>query len=174
MPYPVAIPANAPINPPSNMPVWPFTSDAAIPYRNSTLSEPSLSTARPTIRNRAEHSLRPSRISVPIELALAASALPCDDIQMLCHASINTAMPRTMALNNSCPMPSASLPITSVEAATNAEPIKPTTTPAASQRLLPLIVSVAAARMPIISAASSTSLKMMMAVPNMSASPIGQ
>src|SRR5512135_1535594 len=106
-------------------------------------------------------------MSPPTARALAASSAPCDDIQMLCQASISTAMPSTMALNSSWPMPLANEPMTSVKAATTPAPANPASSPAMSQRLLPGMLCVAAATMPMMSAASSTSRKTIMAVPNM-------
>src|SRR5665647_283608 len=114
-----------------------------------------------------EHSLVPSEMFLPTDFALAAKAAPCDDIQMLCQASISTAMPSTMELKISWPIPLASDPITSVKAATNPEPAKPAITPAISQRLLLGTLRVAAARIPMIREASSTSRNTMMAVANM-------
>ncbi len=160
------MPSDIPIKPPSIIEERPC-SVAAMPYRNNTVSEPSRSTARPTMSNNTEHSLRPSRMSPPTARALAANAAPCDDIQMLCHASITTAIPSTLALNSSCPMPLAKDPITSVKAATTPAPTSPASSPANSQPRLPGMLCVAAATIPMISAASSTSLKTMMAVPNM-------
>src|SRR5450759_3324996 len=164
------MPSSMPTMPPNIIEDCPPSPEAAMPSRNSTVSDPSLSTASPTMTNSAEHSLFPSRMSLPTKRALAASAAPCDDIQMLCHASISTAMPSTMALKISWPMPLASDPITSVEAATTPEPTNPASSPATSQRLLPGILRVAAARIPMMMDASSTSRKTMMAVANMALS----
>src|SRR5689334_1226607 len=115
-----------------------------------------------------ESSAAPSRTAPPIFLALAASSRPCDDIQMLCHASITTAMPRIDALKSSCPIPSASREMNSAPPATSIDPTTPAAMPAAIQRERPGMPRVAAPMMPTIRAASRTSRKTTRAVPNMS------
>ena len=103
-------------------------SEAAMPYRNSTLSEPSRRTASPTTIMRIEHSRRPSLIALPTLRAFLASAAPCEDIQRLCQASMTTAMPSTVALKSSCPAPLAHSAMRPVPSATMPAPSSPTPT----------------------------------------------
>src|ERR1700682_3571438 len=89
------------------------------------------------------------------------------DIQMLCHASIATAIPRIDALKSSCPIPCASCEIAPAPPATSSEPTRPAPMPAPIHRPRAGMPRVAAATMPMMSAASRTSRKTMRAVPNM-------
>src|SRR5262249_31539781 len=85
----------------------------------------------------------------------------------LCQASISTAMPSTVALKSSWPTPSAIAAMRSVPSATTPAPRIPATTPPTSHTVRPGMLRVAAATMPTISAASSTSRKTMIAVASM-------
>src|SRR6185312_1306065 len=120
-----------------------------------------------TTRARTESSFEPERISPPTFFAFSESSRPCTDIQMLCHASITTAMPRMEALKSSCPMPSATLAMASAPNATRIEPTTPSVRPVAIQRPRPAMPRVAAPTIPTMSEASRTSRKTMSAVPSM-------
>ena len=72
-----------------------------MPYRNSTTSEPSRSTASPTTTASAVSGLAPSLTAVPMVRISSAISRPCRAIQALCHISMTTAMPSTLALNSS-------------------------------------------------------------------------
>src|SRR5665213_2983650 len=113
-----------------------------------------------------ESALEPLRISPPTSCAWHASSRPWADIQMLCQASIATAMPRIDALKTSCPMPAANCESACAPNATRSEPAMPAAMPVAIQRPRPAMPRVAAATMPTISAASRTSRNTMSAVPN--------
>src|SRR6266496_416151 len=80
---------------------------------------------------------------------------------------MTTAMPSTVALKSSWPTPLAIDAMLSVPSATIPAPARPATIPAASQRARPGTVRVAAATIPISSAASRTSRKTMTAVASM-------
>ena len=74
-----------------------------MPYRNSTTSEPSRSTASPTTIASAVSGLAPSLTAWPTVCISTAISRPCRAIQALCHISMTTATPRMLALNNSWP-----------------------------------------------------------------------
>ncbi len=103
--------------------------EIATPYRKSTVSAPSRSTATAITTSTTDISRAPLITSLPIFFAFSASSRPWMDIQMLCQASITTAMPRIEALKSSCPMPSASWPICSAPNATRIDPSRPAPNP---------------------------------------------
>jgi hypothetical protein len=103
---------------------------------------------------------------VPTERISAAISRPCRAIQALCHISMMTAMPSTLALNSSWPAPSKASEIAPANSATTAAPRTPPTTPVVTQRPRPNTPRVAASTMPTIKPASMTSRKTMMSAPS--------
>src|SRR5215467_1223240 len=134
---------------------------------NSTTSEPSRSTASPTTRTSAVIGRLPAVTAAPTAAISAAISRPWRAIQAVCHISITTAAPSTLALSNSWPEPSNALAIASANRATMPAPSVPSSTPAATQCPRPLMPRVAASTMPMIRPASITSRKTMMSAPNM-------
>ena len=111
--------------------------------------------------------LAPSLTAVPICRISAAISRPCRAIQALCHISMTTAMPSTLALNSSWPAPSKACEIAPANIATIAAPSTPAPMPIATQRPRPATPRVAAITMPTIRPASMTSRKTMMSAPSM-------
>src|SRR5215813_11716452 len=138
-----------------------------MPYRNSTTSEPSRSTASPTTTTSAVIGRLPVVTAAPTAAISAAISRPWRAIQTVCHISITTAAPSTLALSNSWPDPSNALAIASANRATMQAPSVPSSTPAATQCPRPRMPRVAASTMPMIRPASITSRKTMMSAPNM-------
>src|SRR6516162_11676469 len=130
-------------------------------------SEPSRSTASPTTTTSAVIGRLPAVTAAPTATISAAISRPWRAIQTVCHISITTAAPSTLALNNSWPEPSNALAIASANRATMQAPSAPKTTPAATQYPRSLMPRVAASTMPMIRPASITSRKTMMSAPNM-------
>src|SRR5499427_1850651 len=109
----------------------------------------------------------PAVTAAPTATISAAISRPWRAIQTVCHISIATAAPSTLALSNSWPEPSNALAIASANRATMQAPSAPRTTPAATQYPRPPMPRVAASTMPTIRPASITSRKTMMSAPNM-------
>src|SRR5882757_8381143 len=154
-------PSANPATPPSatSQPLSPLA--AMTPYRNSTTSLPSRSTATPTTTASANSDFEPSTTARPAARNSPASSLPCRAIQTLCKVSITTAMTRIAALNSSCPMPANRFDKAPAKTATRQAAKTPTTTPPPIHWLRCRTVRVTASTMPMIRPASKTSRKTM-------------
>ena len=69
--------------------------------------------------------LAPSLTAVPTVRISSAISRPCRAIQALCHISMTTAMPSTLALNSSWPAPSKACEMAPANMATTAAPTMP-------------------------------------------------
>src|SRR5215475_13063690 len=161
-----AAPATIPRTPPISA-ADTVVPEANIPYRKSTTSEPSRKTARPTTTASAVSGLAPSLTAVPTRRISSAISRPCRAIQALCHMSMITATPSTLALNNSWPEPWNASEMTPANIATMLAPTTPQTTPIVTHRPRSATLRVAARTMPTIKPASMTSRKTMISAPNM-------
>src|SRR6202030_1725850 len=132
---------------------------AATPYRNSTTSEPSRSTATATTAPSAASDFEPATTASPAARNSAAISRPWRAIQTLCQVSINTAKPRMEALKISWPLPPNSSDRPPVNTATTQAPSTPAVTPPRIQAPRPGTPAVTAMTMPTISPASKTSRK---------------
>src|SRR5690348_2865621 len=102
---------------------------AAIPYRNSTISEPSRNTASATTANSMVRELEPALTALPTDCMCCTSSRECEDIQITCQAIISTAANSTDALNNSCPEPLSDSAIAPAHSATTIAPSTPSVMP---------------------------------------------
>ena len=94
---------------------------------------------------------------------------PWRDIQTLCQPSMATAVSRMPALKTSWPMPESAPAITSAKPATTQAPATPAAMPPATHIARRGTARVAAQAMPMMSEASRTSRKTMIALPSMAA-----
>ena len=146
----------------------PLTSGLDVsPATNSTVSAPSRNTDKATATATAHRLRWPSAANVPKRLASWAIWNALGDTQMQCQASMASAVPKIATWTISCPTPSAQALISPMADAINKEPKPPTATPSVSHRLRCSNPRVAAAMMPMKSAASSVSRNTIRPVANM-------
>src|SRR5258708_6970048 len=154
-------PSANPATPPSatSQPLSPLA--AMTPYRNSTTSLPSRSTATPTTTASASNDFEPSTTARPAARNSPASSRPCRAIQTLCQVSVTTATQRITALNSPCPIPANKFDNALANIATPHAANTPASTPPPIHRLRCATERVTASTMPMIRPASKTSRKTM-------------
>src|SRR6185503_10354398 len=127
---------------------------------------PSRRTASAVTANIAESGLAPTVMSRPRLRMTSPSSRPWALIHTLCQASMATAASSTAALNSSWPRPSRAAAMRPAKAATTQAPATPRTMPPRIQRPRPSAPRLAPITTAMMSAASSTSRKTMMAEPS--------
>src|SRR3546814_3719660 len=128
-----------------------------MPYRNSTISEPSRSTASATTASNRPIGLAPRCTALPTACICRLSSRPWLDIHSTCQPTIATAASSTLALNSSCPTPLNASARRPADHATSNAPSTPSTIPPPTNQPRRSTPRVAAATTLMISAAASTS-----------------
>ena len=123
--------------------------------------------ASPTTTASAANGRCPLLTALPTAAMEFAISWPWEAIQALCHISMSTAMPSTLALNISCPEPSKASAMLWAKMASIAAPSTAAITPPATHCPRPGTPRVIASTMPMIRPASITSRNTMMSAPSM-------
>src|SRR5690348_12023006 len=165
---PTATPPASPRGTPARKPTLPAP-PAAMPNRNSTISEPSRSTASATTASNIAIELDPDFTESVTRRICWTISLPWLDIQVTCQPIITTAVSNTAASKTSCPTPPSEPSIKPMHAATTIAPTTPRAMPPPTNIARRGTPRVAAATTVTIKAASSTSRKTSSAIPSIRA-----
>src|SRR6185437_11386226 len=168
---PTATPPASPSGTPPRNPSLPAP-PAAMPNRNSTISEPSRSTASATTASKIAIELDPDFTESVTRCICCTISLPWLDIQVTCQPIITTAASNTAASKTSWPTPPSEPSMRPMHAATTTAPITPNAMPPPTNTLRRGTPRVAAATTVTISAASSTSRNTNSAIPSTIAWPL--